>query len=84
MNPNQKCRDLLQRSITCWCSWSSIPFRGHTTHPFEKIVLGWHGGAQAPPTALEREVNLGGGLFVCGDHHDTATFEGRSCPVAEL
>ncbi len=34
------------------------------------------GAAQAPPTALRREVDLGGGVFVCGDHRDTATFDG--------
>jgi predicted NAD/FAD-dependent oxidoreductase len=31
---------------------------------------------QAPPTDFRRPVALGGGLFVCGDHRDSATFEG--------
>jgi len=31
---------------------------------------------QAPPTALRRDVDLGSGVFVCGDHRDTATFDG--------
>lgn len=31
---------------------------------------------QAPPTDFSRPVALGGGLFVCGDHRDSATFEG--------
>lgn len=32
--------------------------------------------SQAPPTNFRRPVELGGGLFVCGDHRDSATFEG--------
>lgn len=40
------------------------------------IDIAWCGRTQAPPTALEREVDLGGGLFVCGDHRNTATFDG--------
>jgi len=32
--------------------------------------------AQAPPTDLRRPVALGGGLFVCGDHRDSATLDG--------
>lgn len=32
--------------------------------------------SQAPPTNLQRPVELGGGLFVCGDHRDSATLEG--------
>ena len=31
---------------------------------------------QAPPTDLSRAVNLTNGLFVCGDHRDTATLDG--------
>ena len=31
---------------------------------------------QAPPTDLTRAVNLTNGLFVCGDHRDTATLDG--------
>jgi len=31
---------------------------------------------QAPPTNFTRSVALGEGLFVCGDHRDSATFEG--------
>lgn len=31
---------------------------------------------QAPPTDFFRPVALGGGLFVCGDHRDSATFDG--------
>jgi hypothetical protein len=31
---------------------------------------------QAPPTNLQRPVRLGGGLFVCGDHRDSATLDG--------
>lgn len=31
---------------------------------------------QAPPTDLERPVSLGGGLFVCGDHRESATHDG--------
>ncbi|KAK9807377.1 hypothetical protein WJX73_009272 [Symbiochloris irregularis] len=31
---------------------------------------------QAPPTNFEREVVLGNGLFVCGDHRASATFNG--------
>lgn len=31
---------------------------------------------QAPPTNFERPVALGGPLFVCGDHRDSATFDG--------
>lgn len=31
---------------------------------------------QAPPTNLELPVDLGNGLYVCGDHRDTATLEG--------
>ncbi|KAF8065829.1 maoA [Scenedesmus sp. PABB004] len=30
---------------------------------------------QAPPTNFTRPVALGGGLFVCGDHRDSATFD---------
>ncbi|GBF94145.1 hypothetical protein Rsub_07132 [Raphidocelis subcapitata] len=32
--------------------------------------------SQAPPTNFKRPVALGGGVFVCGDHRDSATFEG--------
>ena len=32
--------------------------------------------AQAPPTDLSRPVQLAQGLFVCGDHRDTATLDG--------
>ncbi|PNH10632.1 putative lysine-specific histone demethylase 1 [Tetrabaena socialis] len=31
---------------------------------------------QAPPTNFTRPVALGGGLFVCGDHRDSATLDG--------
>ncbi|EFJ49392.1 hypothetical protein VOLCADRAFT_80651 [Volvox carteri f. nagariensis] len=31
---------------------------------------------QAPPTNFSRPVSLGGGVFVCGDHRDSATLEG--------
>ena len=31
---------------------------------------------QAPPTQLRRPVALGGGLFICGDHRDSATLDG--------
>jgi len=31
---------------------------------------------QAPPTNFERSVDLGGGLYVCGDHREAATLEG--------
>lgn len=31
---------------------------------------------QAPPTNFERPVDLGGGLYVCGDHREAATLEG--------
>lgn len=38
--------------------------------------------AQAPPTNLRKEVSLGDGVYVCGDHRDTATFDGGSeCAV---
>lgn len=32
--------------------------------------------AQSPPTNFLRPVALGGGLFVCGDHRDSATLDG--------
>jgi hypothetical protein len=32
--------------------------------------------AQAPPTDLSRPVRLSEGLFVCGDHRDSATLDG--------
>ena len=31
---------------------------------------------QAPPTDFQRPVDLGKGLFVCGDHRDCATLNG--------
>jgi predicted NAD/FAD-dependent oxidoreductase len=31
---------------------------------------------QAPPTDLSRPVDLGDGLYVCGDHRATATLDG--------
>ena len=31
---------------------------------------------QAPPTDFNRSVDLGQGLFVCGDHRDSATLNG--------
>lgn len=31
---------------------------------------------QVPPTNLERSVDLGNGLYVCGDHREAATLEG--------
>lgn len=31
---------------------------------------------QSPPTNFKRPVSLGGGLYVCGDHRDSATFDG--------
>lgn len=31
---------------------------------------------QTPPLAIRRRVDLGGGLFVCGDHRDTASIQG--------
>ncbi|KAG2482905.1 hypothetical protein HYH03_018187 [Edaphochlamys debaryana] len=31
---------------------------------------------QAPPTNFSRPVALGGGVYVCGDHRDSATFDG--------
>lgn len=30
---------------------------------------------QNPPTNFKRAVSLGGGLYVCGDHRDSATFD---------
>jgi phytoene dehydrogenase-like protein len=47
-----------------------------------------HGGpVQKPPFSPKQRVNLGGGLFVCGDHRDTgsiqgAMFSGRRCGEA--
>lgn len=32
--------------------------------------------AQPPPLVVRREVDLGDGLFVCGDHRDTASIQG--------
>lgn len=32
--------------------------------------------AQPPPLRVRRSVHLGGGLFVCGDHRDTASIQG--------
>jgi predicted NAD/FAD-dependent oxidoreductase len=32
--------------------------------------------AQTPPLKIRRRVDLGGGLFVCGDHRDTASIQG--------
>lgn len=34
---------------------------------------------QAPPTDLVRPVALQGGVFVCGDHRDSATLDGVLC-----
>jgi hypothetical protein len=31
---------------------------------------------QSPPFDPKRAVDLGGGLFVCGDHRDTASIQG--------
>ena len=31
---------------------------------------------QTPPLSIKRRVDLGGGLFVCGDHRDTASLQG--------
>ena len=31
---------------------------------------------QAPPTDFNRSVDLGQGMFVCGDHRDCATLNG--------
>lgn len=44
---------------------------------------------QAPPLSPKRRVDLGDGLFVCGDHRDTgsiqgAMFSGRRCAEAVL
>lgn len=47
-----------------------------------------HGGpVQKPPFSPKKRVNLGNGLFVCGDHRDTgsiqgAMFSGRRCGEA--
>jgi hypothetical protein len=30
---------------------------------------------QSPPTNFRRPVSLGGQLYVCGDHRDSATFD---------
>lgn len=30
---------------------------------------------QSPPTNFKRPVSLGGKLYVCGDHRDSATFD---------
>jgi len=32
--------------------------------------------SQAPPTNFSRPVSLGEGLYVCGDHRDSATLDG--------
>jgi phytoene dehydrogenase-like protein len=45
--------------------------------------------SQRPPFSPKRRVSLGGGLFVCGDHRDTASiqgalFSGRRCAEAVL
>jgi phytoene dehydrogenase-like protein len=39
-------------------------------------VIGHGQPAQAPPFAPRRRVDLGEGLFVCGDHRDTASIQG--------
>ncbi len=31
---------------------------------------------QTPPLSIKRRVDLGGGMFVCGDHRDTASLQG--------
>lgn len=32
---------------------------------------------QTPPTDLERSVRLGRKLYICGDHRDSSTFDGK-------
>jgi hypothetical protein len=48
---------------------------GELTHLRTDVIP--HGQpAQSPPMAPRRRVDLGAGVFVCGDHRDTASLQG--------
>ncbi len=48
---------------------------GDLTHLRTDVIA--HGQpAQLPPLAPRRRVDLGEGMFVCGDHRDTASIQG--------
>ena len=78
---------------------AEMPVRARAGAIWGDEVAGWrhlrtdtiaHGQPrQHPPFSPKQRVNLGGGLFVCGDHRDTASiqgalFSGRRCAEAVL
>jgi hypothetical protein len=52
----------------CRCHWLC-----YLTHPPHRIPFAQPN--QSPPTNFRRPVALGGSLYVCGDHRDSATFD---------
>lgn len=59
-------------------SHARTPSNTHTRTPtcVEATSALGHACAQAPPTNFTRPVALGGSLFVCGDHRESATLDG--------
>ena len=48
----------------------------HAQQPASSFLSDSSHTMQTPPTDFSRAVNLTNGLFVCGDHRDTATLDG--------
>lgn len=72
-------RDALDPTITDRVRDQLARWFGSTTSDWEHLrtdVIAHGQPAQGPPFAPKRRVALGDGLFVCGDHRDTASTQG--------
>jgi len=66
--------DVTARVRAQLAGWFCLP-NGALTHLRTDVIP--HGQpSQTPPLTIRRRVELGGGLFVCGDHRDTASIQG--------
>ena len=71
-----------RRSRPAWPTASGPSWPGSGTSPiptwscWRTDVIPHGQPLQTPPLSIKRRVDLGGGLFVCGDHRDTASLQG--------
>lgn len=73
--PSQPDADVAEEAKRELESW--FPGKGVSSWSFIRAYrIPYAQPPQAPPTQLQRPVKLGAGVYVCGDHRDTATLDG--------
>lgn len=70
--PDEQLQQRVRQELTPWFGAGEV---GSWSH-LRTYRIPFAQPNQAPPTNFTRPVALGGGLFVCGDHRDSATLEG--------